>query len=88
MGWPSHACLACAEKFDPLRDICPTCRDAVTSVADAPEWFAAVQAHVTAVHANDTAVRLFREGRLESAIHRAATWLGRPIRNTPRGTAI
>jgi TPR repeat len=67
-GLPPPACLACAEKFDPLGDICPTCRDAVTSVDGAPEWFAAVQAYVTAVHANDTAVRLFREGRLDSAI--------------------
>jgi tetratricopeptide (TPR) repeat protein len=37
-------------------------------VTDAPEWFALLQAHVTAVQANDTAVRLFREGQLDEAI--------------------
>jgi hypothetical protein len=67
-GLPTHACLACAEKFPPLGALCPACRDPVTSVTDAPEWFAVVQAHVTAVHANDTAVRLFREGQLDAAI--------------------
>jgi hypothetical protein len=36
--------------------------------AEPPEWFADLQAHVTAVHANDTAVRLFRAGRLDQAI--------------------
>src|SRR5262245_38438875 len=39
-----------------------------TRSAELPEWFAGLQAHVTAVHANDTAVRLCREGRLDEAI--------------------
>jgi len=36
--------------------------------ADSPNWFALVQAHVTAVQANDRAVRLFRAGELDEAI--------------------
>jgi TPR repeat len=67
-GSPIHTGLAWQEKFDPLRALCPARCDPVTSVADVPEWFAVVQAHVTAVQANDTAVRLFREGRLDEAI--------------------
>jgi hypothetical protein len=63
-----HTGLAWQEKFDSLRALCPARRDHVTSVADVPECFAVVQAHVTAVQANDTAVRLFREGRLAEAI--------------------
>src|SRR5262245_1187188 len=39
-----------------------------TRSADLSEWFADLQARVTAVHANDMAVRLFREGRLDEAI--------------------
>jgi len=35
---------------------------------DGPEWFQALQTHVIAVQANDRAVRLFREGRLDDAI--------------------
>jgi tetratricopeptide (TPR) repeat protein len=38
------------------------------SLADAPTWFTVLQAHVTAVHANNTAVQLFREGQLNAAI--------------------
>jgi tetratricopeptide (TPR) repeat protein len=45
-----------------------------TYLGDVPEWLALVQAHVAAVQANDTAVRLFREGRLDDAI--AALQLG------------
>lgn len=67
-GSPTHACLACQGKFDPRRTLCPACRDPDTSLADAPEWFARLQAHVTAVQANDTAVQLFRAGRLDDAI--------------------
>ena len=67
-GSLTHTGLACAENFDPLQALCPARRDPVTGVADAPEWFAVLQAHVTAVQANDTAVRLFREGRLDEAI--------------------
>jgi hypothetical protein len=67
-GRPTPAGLACGAKFIPCGALCPACRDPVTSVADAPPWFALVQAHVTAVQANDTAVRLFREGCLDSAI--------------------
>jgi tetratricopeptide (TPR) repeat protein len=37
-------------------------------VPEEPEWFASLQAHVTAVQANDTAVRLFRDGLLDEAI--------------------
>lgn len=67
-GSPTHACLACQGKFDPRRTLCPACRDPDTSLADAPEWFTRLQAHVTAVQANDTAVQLFRAGRLDDAI--------------------
>jgi tetratricopeptide (TPR) repeat protein len=67
-GSPTHTGLAWREQFDPLRALCPARRDPVTSVTDAPGWFAVLQAHVTAVQANDTAVRLFREGRLDDAI--------------------
>jgi RNA polymerase subunit RPABC4/transcription elongation factor Spt4 len=67
-GSPTHACLACQGKFDPRRSLCPACRDPDTSLADTPEWFAMLQAHVTAVQANDTAVQLFRAGRLDDAI--------------------
>jgi tetratricopeptide (TPR) repeat protein len=38
------------------------------SLADDPTWFTVLQAHITAVQANDTAVRLFREGKLDAAI--------------------
>jgi tetratricopeptide (TPR) repeat protein len=38
------------------------------SLVDDPTWFTVLQAHVTAVQANDTAVRLFREGQLDAAI--------------------
>jgi TPR repeat len=50
-----------------------------TYSAEFPEWFAGLQAHVTAVHANDTAVRLFREGRLDEAI----TELRRGLETSP-----
>ena len=67
-GAPTHPCLACEKKIHPLGALCPACRDLDTSLTDAPEWFAVLQAHVTAVHANDTAVQLFREGQLDDAI--------------------
>jgi tetratricopeptide (TPR) repeat protein len=35
---------------------------------EAPEWFAVLQAHVTALQSNERAVRLFRQGRLNEAI--------------------
>ena len=67
-GVPTNACLACRRKFNPLQAYCPACHSSETRLADGPEWFATLQAHVTAVQANDTAVRLFREGRLDDAI--------------------
>lgn len=67
-GLPPSVRIGCEEKLARRGALCPACRDPVTSVADRPSWFALVQAHVTAVQANDTAVRLFREGRLDSAI--------------------
>jgi Tetratricopeptide repeat len=67
-GTPSPACFACREHFNPLGTLCPTCRDPDMSRVDGPTWFTALQAHVTAVQANDTAVRLFREGKLDDAI--------------------
>jgi tetratricopeptide (TPR) repeat protein len=35
---------------------------------EAPEWFAALQAHVTALQSNERAVQWFRQGRLNEAI--------------------
>jgi TPR repeat len=67
-GTPNPACFACREQFNPQGMLCPTCRDAYMSLADTPTWFKALQAHVTAVQANDTAVQLFREGKLDDAI--------------------
>jgi tetratricopeptide (TPR) repeat protein len=37
-------------------------------MADGPEWLTVLQAHVTVVQRNDSAVQLFREGRLDEAI--------------------
>jgi hypothetical protein len=65
---PARACLACRGAFDRLLTSCPRCGHDETMRADSPEWFVVLQAHVTAVQANDTAVRLFREGRLDTAI--------------------
>jgi TPR repeat len=62
---PTHACR---EEIPPGEALCPVCCNPDTGRADAPEWFAVLQAHVTAVQANDMAVRLFREGRLDAAI--------------------
>jgi TPR repeat len=67
-GSPTKACLACRRTFNVLLAICPTCGNAETTIADGPEWLMIVQAHVTTVQANDRAVRLFREGRLDDAI--------------------
>jgi Tetratricopeptide repeat len=67
-GSPTKACLACQRKFDALLTICPPCGSPEAMAADAPEWLMLLQAHVTAVQSNDTAVRLFREGRLDEAI--------------------
>jgi hypothetical protein len=67
-GSPTKACLACQRKFDALLTICPRCGSPEAMPADDPEWLTLLQAHVTAVQANDTAVRLFREGRLDEAI--------------------
>ena len=62
---PTHACR---EELSPGEALRPVCCNPDTGRADAPEWFAVLQAHVTAVEANDMAVRLFREGRLDAAI--------------------
>jgi hypothetical protein len=67
-GSPTKACLACQRKFDALLTICPKCGSPEAIAADDPEWLTLLQAHVTAVQSNDTAVRLFREGRLDKAI--------------------
>jgi Tetratricopeptide repeat len=67
-GSPTHARLTCREGLSSGEALCPACRNPDTGRANAPEWFAALQAHVTAVQANDTAVRLFRAGRLDAAI--------------------
>lgn len=67
-GSPPIACLACRRTFDAPLASCPTCGSAQVMPEEAPEWFAALQAHVTAVHANNRAVRLFRRGRLNEAI--------------------
>jgi len=64
----THACHICGGKFNLLAALCPVRGDPGTSLVDAPEWFAVLQAHVTAVQANVTAVRLFRGGRLDAAI--------------------
>jgi hypothetical protein len=55
-GVPTNACLACRRKLNPLQASCPACHSSETRLADGPEWFAILQAHVTAVQANDTAV--------------------------------
>jgi tetratricopeptide (TPR) repeat protein len=66
-GSPSHACL----RWGMLTELPaprPACSHSAPEPSDAPEWFTLLQAQVTAVQANDTAVRLFREGRLDDAI--------------------
>jgi hypothetical protein len=67
-GSPAKACLACRRRFNALLAICPTCGKGETTIADGPEWWLIVQAHVTTVQSNDRAVRLFRAGRLDDAI--------------------
>jgi tetratricopeptide (TPR) repeat protein len=67
-GSPRHACFACRGKHNVPWANCPACGNADSSVPEDPEWFAFLQAHVAAVQANDTAVRLFRDGRLDDAI--------------------
>ena len=67
-GLPGHACLARRGKLNALWASCPACSHSKTGPSDVPEWFAMLQAHVTAVQANDTAVRLFREDQLDDAI--------------------
>jgi tetratricopeptide (TPR) repeat protein len=52
-------------------------------LVDDPAWFAILQAHVTAVQANNAAVRLFREGQLDEAI---ATLQGGLAANLPYAT--
>jgi tetratricopeptide (TPR) repeat protein len=47
---------------------CPQCGNTATVLADSPEWFVVLQAHVEAVLSNDRAVRLFRAGHLATAI--------------------
>jgi tetratricopeptide (TPR) repeat protein len=58
----------CQETLSPVGALYPACSGLDTTLANAPEWFTALQAHVNAVEANDTAVRLFRAGQLEAAI--------------------
>jgi tetratricopeptide (TPR) repeat protein len=67
-GFPTKACLACRRQFNALLAICPTCGSDQATIADGPEWLMIVQGHITTVQANDRAVRLFREGRLDDAI--------------------
>jgi tetratricopeptide (TPR) repeat protein len=52
-------------------------------LADDAAWFTILQAHVTAVQANDTAVRLCREGQLDEAI---AALQGGLAANSPYAT--
>src|SRR5262245_44907204 len=59
---------ACRGQLNLLRAPYPAYRHLDPPLAHAPQWFTLLQAHIRAVHANDTAVRLFREGRLEAAI--------------------
>ena len=65
---PSHSSLALQGQFTMLWEARAAPSSSETSQADTPEWFAVLQAHVAAVRANDTAVRLFREGQLDDAI--------------------
>jgi tetratricopeptide (TPR) repeat protein len=67
-GSPTKACFVCKRTFNALLAICPTCGSAETRMADSPEWLGVLQAHVTVVQRNDSAVQLFREGRLDEAI--------------------
>ena len=64
----ANTCLACRRVFDGLSTCCPRCGNAETVPADGPEWFVALQAHVTAVLSNDRAVRFFRAGDLAAAV--------------------
>jgi tetratricopeptide (TPR) repeat protein len=67
-GSPRHACLAGRQMHNDSWASCPACSHTDPSMTEDPEWFVLLQAHVTAVHANDTAVQLFRDGRLDEAI--------------------
>lgn len=67
-GSPRIACLACRQTFDAPLASCPACGSSQAMPEEVPEWFAALQAHVTALHANERAVQLFRQGRLNEAI--------------------
>jgi TPR repeat len=67
-GSPRTACLASRRTFDAPLASCPTCGSSQALPQEAPEWFATLQAHVTALHANERAVQLFRQGRLNEAI--------------------
>jgi tetratricopeptide (TPR) repeat protein len=67
-GSPRHACLAGRQMHNASWTSCPACSHADTSMTEDPEWFVCLQAHATAVYADDTAVQLFRDGRLDEAI--------------------
>jgi len=67
-GLPPQACLACRRTFDVPSASCPTCGSGHATPEEAPEWFTALQAHLTALQANERAVQLFRRGRLNEAI--------------------
>jgi tetratricopeptide (TPR) repeat protein len=79
-GSPITVCPACRRQASALVTICPTRGSTETLPATGPEWFEALQAHVIAVQCNDTAVRLFREGRLDDAIAE----LGRGLEVSPQ----
>lgn len=61
-------CLAGRQMHNASWASCPACSHADTSMTEDPEWFIFLQAHVTTLHANDIAVQLFRDGRLDEAI--------------------
>jgi tetratricopeptide (TPR) repeat protein len=67
-GAPTKVGRACRRTYTELLTSCPHCGNAGTVLADSPEWFMVLQAHVTAVLSNDRAVQLFRAGRLDAAI--------------------
>jgi TPR repeat len=67
-GSPRIACLACRRTFDAPLATCPTCGSYQAIPEEPPQWFAALQAHVTALQSNQRAVQLFRQGRLTDAI--------------------
>jgi hypothetical protein len=67
-GSSRYACPPHRENLPALAAPHPASSHSTTHLGDAPEWFTTLQAHVTAIHANDTAVRLFREGQIDAAI--------------------